>query len=103
LAQWVDTPVGLVLVGSRPHGPEEITRQLGVRVLGVVADDPRAAAALRDGGSARGLRRSLLVRSVQSLVDDLAGQLGIAPLPERAESDAGEPVGATPPGGEAGP
>jgi hypothetical protein len=105
LAQWVDAPVGLglVLVGSRPHGPEEITRRLGVRVLGGVADDPRAAAALRDGGSARGLRRSLLVRSVQSLVDDLAGQLGIAPVPERAESDAGEPVGATQPGGEGGP
>jgi hypothetical protein len=102
LVQGADAPVGLVLVGDRPHGPDEITRQLGVRVLGVIADDPRAATALQDGGSARSLRRSLLVRSVQSLVDDLTGQLGIAPPPDVVGSGAAAPVGGMHPGGEGG-
>ena len=79
---WIGTVaalLGLVLVGERPHGSREVTDQLGVRVLGVVADDARTARLLRQGGGARALRRSPLVRSVASLVDDLGDRLGIAP------------------------
>jgi MinD-like ATPase involved in chromosome partitioning or flagellar assembly len=71
--------LGLVLVGGRPHRPEEVVTQLRVPVLGVVDDDPRSAQAFAAGGPAgRALRRSPLVRSVQGLVDDLAALLGVS-------------------------
>jgi hypothetical protein len=71
-----DVPsAGLVLIGDRPHSPSEITAQLGVPVRGVVADDSWAAGVLTVGGRSRGLRRSSLVRSVRSLVDDLMYRL----------------------------
>ncbi|MGH9210541.1 MAG: hypothetical protein ACRD2C_07635 [Acidimicrobiales bacterium] len=71
-----DVPsAGLVLIGDRPHSPAEITSQLGVQVRGVVADDSWAAGVLTVGGRSRGLRRSSLVRSVRSLVDDLMYRL----------------------------
>lgn len=66
---------GMVLIGDRPHSPSEITSQLGVSVRGVVADDSWAAGVLTVGGRSRGLRRSSLVRSVRSLVDDLMYRL----------------------------
>ena len=89
--------VGLVLVGSRPYGPKEISAQLGVPVVGEIEDDSRAAAAIRDGGSARVLRRSALVRSVQSFVDDLAADLGVeTPAEAPPPADPVEPVGALP-------
>jgi hypothetical protein len=69
--------VGLVLVGDRPHSPNEISTQLGITVHGVIADDPRAAGVLTFGGSSRGLRRSPLVRSVRSFVDDLIDRMGL--------------------------
>jgi MinD-like ATPase involved in chromosome partitioning or flagellar assembly len=74
--------VGLVLVGESPYSRREVEEQLGVQVLGVAEDDARTASLLRRGGAARALRRSLLVRSVQSLVDDLADRLEITPAPE---------------------
>jgi hypothetical protein len=69
--------VGLVLVGSRPYGPAEVSGQLGVRVLGVVDDDAGTAGIISHGGAARALRRSGLVRSVAALVDDLTGRLDL--------------------------
>jgi hypothetical protein len=69
--------VGLVLVGDRPHSPNEISTQLGITVHGVVADDPRAAGVLTFGGSSRGLRRSPLVRSVRTFVDELIDRMGL--------------------------
>jgi MinD-like ATPase involved in chromosome partitioning or flagellar assembly len=97
--------VGLVLVGRRPHGPEEITGQLGVPVAGVIEEDPRSAAAIRDGGSARALRRSVLVRSVQSFVDELTARLGVAAPAEPAAEDhvAAEPAAYRPAGRDRGP
>jgi len=62
---------GLVLVGSGPYSPADVANQLGCRVVATVADDPRAARALADGGSARSLARSALVRSVTTLVASL--------------------------------
>lgn len=58
---------GLVLIGSGPYSAAEVTNQLGCRVVGTIADDPRAARALAEGGSARALARSALVRSVRTL------------------------------------
>jgi hypothetical protein len=85
--------LGLVLVGDRPHGPGEISTQLGVDVHGVVADDPRAAGVLTFGGSSRGLRRSPLVRSVRTFVDELVDRLDLA-IPEPHALDAGpQPTG----------
>lgn len=85
---------GLVLIGDRPHGPGEIQAQLGVEVHGVVADDPRAAGVLTFGGSSRGLRRSSLVRSVRTFVDDLVAKLDL-PIPAPTALDAGQqPAGA---------
>ena len=68
---------GLVLVGDRPHSPSEISQQLGITVHGVIADDPRAAGVLTFGGSSRGLRRSPLVRSVRTFVDELVDRMGL--------------------------
>jgi hypothetical protein len=69
--------VGLVLVGERPYGPAEVAAQLGVEVLGVVADDRHSAEALTGGGASRRLRRSPLVRSIAGVVDALAGRLSV--------------------------
>jgi hypothetical protein len=80
---------GVVLVGDRPHTPAEIAQQLNVNVVGVVADDARAAGVLTFGGSSRGLRRSPLVRSVRTFVDDLFERLAL-PLPLSGALDTGE-------------
>ena len=62
---------GLVLIGSGPYSAAEVTNQLGCRVVGTIADDPRGARALAEGGSARTLARSGLVRSVRTLAASL--------------------------------
>ena len=77
----------VVLLGERPYRPAEVAAALAdrpgpdVEVLGALAADGRAAAQLRgDGGRARGLGRSLLIRSARMLVERLG--LGPAiPLP----------------------
>jgi hypothetical protein len=89
---------GLVLVGEHPHTNAEVAGQFGLRVVGVVADDPRTAGLVQTGqGSMRVLRRSLLVRSVQSLVDELAARIGIG-TPDAASrpADASGSRGSTP-------
>ena len=78
-AQASGASAGLVMVGERPYGPAEVTAQLGVEVLGVVADDRRSAAVLGRGGASRALRRSPLVRSIAGLVDALVGRLSVPP------------------------
>lgn len=56
--------IELLLVGQRPYPPAEVAAAVGVPLLGVLADDGPAAAALRCGrGSPRTLQRSALVRS----------------------------------------
>lgn len=62
---------GLVLVGSGPYSADDVTNQLGCRVNGTIADDPRGARALAEGGSSRALARSALVRSVRTLAATL--------------------------------
>jgi hypothetical protein len=93
-----DVPsAGLVLIGDRPHSPAEITSQLGVQVRGVVADDAWAAGVLTVGGRSRGLRRSSLVRSVRSLVDDLMYRLETPVLDAGPRPAAALPAGTPPP------
>lgn len=86
LASWVDQlrseacPVAVVLTrrGQPPGGqatyrPEEVGDALGVDVLGVLADDPRAVSRLfEQPGSLRGLGRSRLVRSAGPVVAAVA-------------------------------
>lgn len=73
----VDGALGLIMVGeSHPYSRSEITKTLGVPALGVVADDPRAAAHLSDGRSRpRRFDRSALITSLHELAATLATQL----------------------------
>ncbi|MGH9156528.1 MAG: chromosome partitioning protein [Acidimicrobiales bacterium] len=75
---------GLVLVGSGPYRPSEVAAQLGCPVVATIADDPRSARSLAEGGSARALSRSPLLRSVRFLAATLARALGSGP-PEYQE------------------
>lgn len=69
----------LCLVGDKPYGPAEVSRQIGVDVLGVIANDPRAARALAgaSGASARWVRRSALARSARDVASALLEQIGL--------------------------
>jgi MinD-like ATPase involved in chromosome partitioning or flagellar assembly len=63
----------LLLVGDSPYGPDEVAATLGADIAGVIASDPRTAAALSGTrGAVRDLRRSPLVRSVATLAKRLA-------------------------------
>lgn len=70
LAERLDR-AGIVLVGDGPYTSGDVTTQLSVPVLGVVADDPRAATALVNGGSGRAVTRSTLMRSARVLAEAL--------------------------------
>jgi len=82
-------PLGLVSVGERPFHPLEVAEQIGLPLLGVVADDP-AAAALVDRGAlgARALQRSRLARSVT----ELARVLEASSVPEPVHAESIEPA-----------
>jgi MinD-like ATPase involved in chromosome partitioning or flagellar assembly len=69
---------GLLLVGDSPYGPAEVRESMGVEVAGVVAWDPVAAEVMA-GGSGQDVRRSLLVRSVATLVAGFTTDLMDAP------------------------
>lgn len=71
--QTVNPSVGWCLIGESPHTPNEIERVHKVTVVGVLADDPRGAAALERGGSDRRIRRSALIRSASELSVSIAG------------------------------
>ncbi len=68
--------VGLILVGDRPYGSDEVAKVLGVEILGVIADDPRAALALEGDGVAgvKRLRRSALARTAAGLAEQLGAR-----------------------------
>ena len=75
---------GMLLVGERPYGPDEVASTLNVPVAGVLAWDPRAATVLAGGrGTVRDLRRSPLVRSAATLAAKLASE------PPASEPDEG--------------
>lgn len=82
--------VSLLLVGSRPYGPVEVTSALHCPVAGTVAWDPKTAAVLTGAPAAmRDLRRSSLVRSAATLVAHLA-----FPAAGPLTGDEQEPAGA---------
>lgn len=62
--------IGLLLVGDRPYPRSEVAAVLGVEVIGVLADDPKGAAALSGEGPGR-LTRSPLLRSARDVADVL--------------------------------
>ena len=64
--------VGVLLVGKRPYGTAEVAANLGAEVLGVLADDPKGAAAIDGTGGSRRFRTSALVRSARAV----AGRAG---------------------------
>jgi hypothetical protein len=64
--------LGLLLVGERPYTAAEVQEAAGIPVTGVLADDPRGAAALYQSGPGPA-RRLLLVRSARSLLETALG------------------------------
>lgn len=79
----------LVLVGSGAYSATDVESQLGCRVVGTVAGEPRAARVLADGGSFRALGRSALVRSVRTLVGSLLHE----DRPGERDSESSDHVG----------
>lgn len=64
--------VALVLIGNRPYNPLEVAELAGVPLAATLPDDAGAAAAFAGGSfSARRLRRSMLMRSINGLADRL--------------------------------
>jgi hypothetical protein len=93
--------VGVLLVGDRPYGPEEVVETLQVEVVGVVAHDPPAADALCGVAPPRRLGRSALLRSavrvVAALDPDAAPHPAVAtraepPLPAPTQPETAGPV-----------
>ena len=67
----------LVLIGSGPYPPAEVTDALGVNVAGQIPWDPDAAQALATTSvDSRQLTRTPLVRALRTLTDDLSCRLG---------------------------
>lgn len=64
-----------VVVGDRPYPADEVAAVLGVQVVGVLADDPVAAAAFGSVEPAR-MGRSALLRSACVVAEGLAAVLG---------------------------
>jgi hypothetical protein len=61
-------PVGVVLIGQRPYSASEVEAAIGASVIGVLAEDERAAALLNgEPGRAAVLSRSGLMRSARSV------------------------------------
>lgn len=92
----VPSRVGLLLVGDEPYPRAEVAAALDVEVLGVLADDPRGAMALRGDASGR-LARSALMRSARDIADLLVTWSAppvAAPTPSRPET-AGRPAEVT--------
>jgi hypothetical protein len=76
-APMSDAPVGIVLIGARPYSAADVEAAVGLKVLGVLPRDDRAAAVLNgDTGSAAALNRSPLIRSARSIAAVLAGAAG---------------------------
>lgn len=63
---------GVLLVGDRPYGAEEVGAAVGVGVLGVLADDPEGAAVVAGSGSPARWGRSALLNSARAVAGLLA-------------------------------
>jgi MinD-like ATPase involved in chromosome partitioning or flagellar assembly len=93
LAEQVPS-VGWVVIGDRPHGPDEIQDTYGHPVVAVLPDDPRTARALAAGTMSARIMKSPLVRTAASVADDLAEWLHPEPVGAASEAldDADETV-----------
>jgi len=68
-----DAPVGIVLTGERPYSAPEVEAAVGVKVIGVLPRDDRAAAMLNgEPGSPTALNRSGLVRTARDVAVAIA-------------------------------
>ncbi len=67
--------VAWVLIGSGPYSADDVKEAFKIEVAGSIPSDTRAADIISSGGSARTLRRSLLIRSARTLAEDLCGRL----------------------------
>jgi len=76
-AESTKAQLGLLLVGEgRPYGRSEITKALGVPVLGAVADDPASAGHLSDGlPRHRKFESAPLIKSIRGAATTLAATL----------------------------
>lgn len=93
--------VAVLLVGTDPYGPADVADVIGCRVLGAVAHDPSAAAALAGQAATRRLRRSKLLRTAAGVVDDhlteaptageVSSKLPAQPTDVRSPVDDGAP------------
>ena len=78
-----------VMVGERPYGAAQVSKALGVEVVAVLPEDPRAAEAFAGLSGAGALKRSALVRTARELAGQLGGDATTqpdtpAPLAERS-------------------
>ncbi|MGD9793834.1 MAG: hypothetical protein AB7V43_10170 [Acidimicrobiia bacterium] len=73
LAAIPGLPVVAVMVGEHPYRVEEVRSALGLDVVHVIADDPRAAMVGAGASHDRWLRRSAYVRSVTALRSHIVG------------------------------
>jgi len=90
----VGVALGLVCVGDGPFDPVEVAEEAGMPLLGVVPDDPAAAAAVTQRGLGdRRLRRTGLVRAVERLAATLASDATEA---SEATAPTIEPAGVHP-------
>lgn len=72
--------ISVLLVGDRPYRPADVASQLGVDVVGFLADDRRAAEAISGHGravSSRTLRRSALARSARAVAERILEHAGV--------------------------
>lgn len=72
--------LGVVLVGERPYGPEEVAAAVEAEVIGVLADDPKGAALLAGHNEAPwAFRRSALMRSAREVAAGIQARLESSP------------------------
>lgn len=73
--------VTIALVGDGPYTSRDVADELGCEVVGTVAHDERAAAALTSGSGGRSFVRSPLIRSARALAEEIATGTGISSAP----------------------
>lgn len=77
IAEISDALIGVVLVGDRPYGPDDLVGVAPARFSAALPIDRRAAVGLHVGPSQR-LRRSPLVRAARSLTEQIAAASGVS-------------------------
>lgn len=78
----------LLVIGDGPYPAGEVAEALNVPLLGVLPDDPTAAALIAAGGG-RGLHRSRLWRGLTQLANDLTDQQTSLSTPSTDPSSEG--------------